>query len=108
MHTHMKKKQNEKDTDRYIAYLVCLKGGLYIKLDTSLIAGLPDRLIVLKDCRPFFAEIKSEGKKPSIVQKLMHSRLRAMGHRVYVVSTTRQADAMMKDIYCTPSQYDEE
>lgn len=97
----MKKKQNEKDTDRSLGYLVNTNGGLYIKLDTSLIAGLPDRLILLKGCPAVFAEIKSEGKKPSIVQKLMHSRLRAMGYRVYVVSTKEEAEALMIDVYCS-------
>jgi len=51
------------------------------------VAGLPDRLVLLPGRVLFFAELKSTGKKPTLLQKKTHERLRLLGFDVYVIDT---------------------
>jgi len=56
---------------------------LYLKLNVSNVAGIPDRL-VLSDDRVLFVEFKRPGMKPTKIQEYMHERLRRMGFPVMV------------------------
>jgi len=62
-------------------------GGWSLKLPCVYVAGLPDRLVLLPGGVVFFAELKSTGKKPTLLQKKTHERLRLLGFDVYVIDT---------------------
>lgn len=62
-------------------------GGWSLKLLCQFVTGLPDRLVLLPGGVIFFAEIKSTGKKPTTIQRLVHERLRRLGFRVEVIDS---------------------
>lgn len=60
-------------------------GGWSLKLPCVYVSGLPDRMCLLPGGVIFFAELKSTGKKPSAVQKLVIKKITALGFPVYVI-----------------------
>ena len=77
----------EKLIDTKLRAAVKRAGGMYIKLCTTYIAGLPDRLILLPGGRVVFAELKTTGKKPAPIQKLIINKLIGLGFTVFVVDS---------------------
>lgn len=73
-------------------------GWMCIKLTSQYQRGLPDRLILMPGGRVCFAEIKTTGKKPTALQRVMHERLRALGYRVEVVDTTESLDNLIVEL----------
>lgn len=61
--------------------------GFPIKLLSTHITGLPDRLCLLPRGNAFFAEIKTKGKKPSKIQEWVHKQIRELGFRVHVIDS---------------------
>lgn len=78
---------NEKALERKFSNEIIALGGRSYKLSAIYVAGLPDRMALLPNGVMFFAEIKSTGKKPTPIQKLIHKRLRALGFAVYVIDS---------------------
>lgn len=72
--------------------------GWALKLPCTYVAGLPDRMVLLPGGRIFFAEIKTTGKKPTAVQKLIHERLRRLGFTVYVIDTLDQLNEILNKL----------
>jgi len=66
---------------------------LYLKLNVSNVAGIPDRL-VLSDDRVVFVEFKRPGMKPTKIQEYMHERIRRMGFTVLVKTDTDIEDIL--------------
>lgn len=64
-----------------------------IKLLSTFIKGLPDRMILCKGGYVGFAEIKTTGKKPTKIQLLVHSKLEALGFKVFVIDDLESRDA---------------
>lgn len=62
-------------------------GGWSLKLLSTYVTGLPDRLVLLPGGVIFFAEIKTTGKKPTTIQELVHERIRRLGFRVEVIDS---------------------
>ena len=56
-----------------------------IKLLSTFIKGLPDRMILCKGGYVGFAEIKTTGKKPTKIQAYIHDKLRSFGFEVFVI-----------------------
>lgn len=88
------KSLNNKDSEKYIERSLVKHvetlGGLCIKLLTNLFQGLPDRMVLLPGGRIFFVELKSKGQKPRKIQDVVHSKLRALGFKVFVVDDVEQ------------------
>lgn len=64
-----------------------------IKLLSTFIKGLPDRMILCQGGYVGFAEIKTTGKKPTKIQLLIHSKLRALGFKVFVIDDLESRDS---------------
>lgn len=64
-----------------------------IKLLSTFIKGLPDRMIICQGGYVGFAEIKTTGKKPTEIQLLIHSKLRALGFTVFVIDDLESRDS---------------
>lgn len=64
-----------------------------IKLLSTFIKGLPDRMVICQGGYVGFAEIKTTGKKPTKVQLLVHSKLEALGFKVFVIDDLESRDA---------------
>ena len=89
--------EKEKILEKKLAVEVKKRGGWAIKLLAGLVSGLPDRLCLLPGGRLFFAEIKETGKKPSKIQKFVHTKIRSLGFRVEVVDSTEKINQILKD-----------
>jgi len=74
-------------------------GGWSLKLLCQFVTGLPDRLVLLPGGIIFFAELKSTGKKPTAVQRLVHEKLRRLGFRVYVIDSLEQLRKQILNSY---------
>jgi len=90
--------ESEKDLERKLCAEVKKLGGWAIKLLSSQITGLPDRICLLPSGKIFFVEMKSTGKKPTKIQAIVHNRLRALGFEVYVIDTNEKINNFIKDI----------
>ena len=90
-------RESEKALERNLNKEVKALGGWSIKILSNFITGLPDRLVLLNG-RAYFVEVKSEGKKPSARQRVVHIRLGALGFPVSVIDTTEKLDSFIKGI----------
>lgn len=90
----MKEIISEKDLERTFSdKLNRTKKVWVIKLLSAFIKGLPDRMILCKGGYVGFAEIKTTGKKPTKIQLLIHSKLEALGFKVFVIDDLESRDA---------------
>lgn len=80
------KKDSEKTLERSLVEEVRRRGGICLKLQGNMYAGMPDRLVLLPK-RIAFVELKSEGIKPRKLQLIRHEELRALGFKVFVIDT---------------------
>jgi hypothetical protein len=80
-------RESEKNSEKFLIESVKNLGGWAIKLSAAFISGLPDRLVLLPGGRLYFVEMKSESKKPSAIQKIIHKKLTGLGFPVTVLDT---------------------
>jgi len=78
-------KESEKNLDRLLRGKVKGLGGWSLKLDTTFISGIPDRLLLFPGGRICFAEVKTSGEKARKLQKAVHRKLKKLGFDVYIV-----------------------
>ena len=90
-------KESEKALERNLNKEVKALGGWSIKILSNFITGLPDRLVLLKG-RAYFVEVKSEGKKPSARQRVVHKKLEALGFPVRAIDTTEKLNNFINGI----------
>lgn len=84
---------SEKDLERtFSGMLNRTKKVWVIKLLSTFIKGLPDRMILCQGGYVGFAEIKTTGKKPTKIQLLIHSKLEALGFKVFVIDDLESRD----------------
>ena len=90
----MKEIISEKDLERtFSEKLNRTKKVWVIKLLSTFIKGLPDRMILCQGGYVGFAEIKTTGKKPTKIQSYIHEKLRALGFTVLVIDDSESRDA---------------
>jgi len=89
--------ESEKLLERKLNLGVKKLGGWSIKLLTTHVIGLPDRMILLPGGRIFFAEIKTTHKKPAYIQHVVHNKFRALGFKVYVLDSTEDITQLLDD-----------
>ena len=63
-----------------------------IKLLSTFIKGLPDRMVLCNGGYVGFAEIKTTGKKPTKIQSYIHDKLRSFGFEVFVIDDIESRD----------------
>lgn len=88
------------ESEKYLEVLLIKEvkraGGWAIKLLPGLITGLPDRLVLLPGGKIAFAEIKTTGKKPTKIQKVVHKQIRDLGFYVWVLDSTERINEFIK------------
>lgn len=90
----MKEIISEKDLERTFAEMLNRTKKVWvIKLLSTFIKGLPDRMILCRGGYVGFAEIKTTGKKPTKIQMYIHEKLRALGFKVFVIDDLESRDA---------------
>ena len=89
----MKEIISEKDLERTFAEMLNRTKKVWvIKLLSTFIKGLPDRMIICQGGYVGFAEIKTTGKRPTKIQLLIHSKLEALGFKVFVIDDLESRD----------------
>ena len=89
----MKEIISEKDLERtFSEKLNRTKKVWVIKLLSTFIKGLPDRMIICQGGYVGFAEIKTTGKKPTKIQTYIHEKIRALGFKVFVIDDLESRD----------------
>lgn len=84
---------SEKDLERTFSdQLNRTKKVWVIKLLSTFVKGLPDRMILCKGGYVGFAEIKTTGKKPTKIQSYIHDKLRSLGFEVFVIDDIESRD----------------
>jgi hypothetical protein len=81
------RKAKEKNLETRVRELLKSTGGGSVKMGVVHWIGFPDRLCLIPMGFAFFAEIKSEGKKPTLIQRKVHDWLRSIGFDVLVVDS---------------------
>lgn len=85
---------SEKDLERtFSEHLNRTKKVWVIKLLSTFVKGLPDRMILCRGGYVGFAEIKTTGKKPTKIQTYIHEKLRAFGFKVFVIDDLESRDS---------------
>lgn len=80
----------------FSAYLNRTKSVWVIKLLSTFVKGLPDRLILCRGGYVGFAEIKTTGKKPTKIQTFIHDKLRQLGFVVVVIDDIESRDRAIR------------
>jgi len=89
--------ESEKDLEKKLVKDVKAMGGLAIKWLPFLVAGLPDRIVLLSGGRILFVEVKGTGKPTRKIQLTIHKKLRKLGFRVEVVDTSEQITKLLQE-----------
>jgi len=87
-------KTSEKIIERKLVKKVKDLGGMSIKLLSTHMTGLPDRMILLPGGKVFFVEVKTTGEKPRKIQLIVHEQLRKLGFRVDVIDKLEQVECL--------------
>lgn len=90
----------EREVEARLRRQVEARGGQCLKFVPDQDPGMPDRLILLPHGEVCWVELKKPvGGKVSKLQARQHQRLRRLGHRVEVVWTPQQADALAAELF---------
>ena len=90
------KKDSEKLIEAKLGKAIKDMGGWSIKLLSTFVKGLPDRMCLLPTGIIFFVEVKSTGKKPTLAQKIIHKKLISLGFNVYVIDSLYMLDGLIE------------
>lgn len=85
-------KESEKDLEAKFRRECESHGWMALKLLPQMHRGLPDRLVLAEFGITFFAEIKTTGKKPTILQLHCHETLRKLGFQVFVIDSSESLE----------------
>lgn len=81
-------KESEKTLEARLRQEIEKRGGMALKLSSQLHRGLPDRMVLLPYGAVHFVELKSTGKKPTLLQQHCHKQLTDLGHIVWIIDST--------------------
>ena len=85
---------SEKDLERtFSERLNRTKKVWVIKLLSTFIKGLPDRMILCQGGYVGLAERKTTGKKPTKIQTYIHEKFRALGFKLFDIDDLESRDS---------------
>jgi len=73
-------------------------GAIPYKFTSPGRVSVPDRLIIAPSGRMAFVEVKAPGKKPTPMQEREHLKIRALGHKVYILDNLDQIDDILNEL----------
>lgn len=89
---------NEKLIEKKLRYEVKKLGGLALKFSSPYHRGIPDRIVLMPGGRISFVEIKTTGKKPTLLQEKAITELRAMGFKAEVIDSQETLNKFLKEV----------
>ena len=87
--------ESEKLLERKLREKVTKVGGWSIKLLSTHLTGLPDRLCLFPGGKIVFVEVKTTGQKTRKIQQKVHEKLRGLGFVVEVISTSKHIEELI-------------
>lgn len=87
--------ESEKALERYLSDRAKELGGLALKFASATQTGWPDRVVLLPEGRSLWVEVKSRGKRPTVLQRLRLQWLRRHGHTAYVCDSRAAIEAAL-------------
>ena len=85
----------ERDLEGYFARQCKKKGLMTLKLNVRFSRGWPDRIVVLKDGKVMWVELKRPGAKLSPLQVKVHFELNKWNQEVYVIDSKEGIDHVL-------------
>lgn len=90
--------ESEKLIEKKLTQEVKNVGGMSIKLIPLHIAGLPDRLLLFPGSKIVFAETKTTGDKPRLIQIKIMGKIKDLGFDVRVIDSTQSILKLIDDV----------
>ena len=88
----------ERDIEQKLVKAVKAAGGICPKFVSPGTDGMPDRIILLPGGRIGFAEVKTPGKKPRVLQVRRHRQIRKLGFPVFVLDDLEQIPVIIGEV----------
>ena len=88
----------ERDIEQKLVKAVKAAGGICPKFVSPGTDGMPDRIILFPGGRIAFAEVKSPGKKPPVLQVRRHRQIRKLGFPVFVLDDPEQIPVIIGEV----------
>lgn len=92
------KKSSEKYIEHKLVMAIKENKGMCIKLICDQFSGLPDRLCLFPNGKVAFAELKTTGQKPRLLQTVVHNKLRKLGFTVEVIDSAENINTFINSI----------
>ena len=93
----------ETSVERRLMKKVKEAGGICVKM-MPIVAGLPDRLVLLPGGRIFLVETKAPKGEVRPAQSVWHERAATVGTEIYILWTSVQVDAWVEWAVSAPPQ----
>ena len=89
---------NEKLIEKKLRKGVRALGGVALKFSSPYHRGVPDRIVLMPGGRIYFVELKSTGKKPTLLQEKAMEELRKLGFDVRVTDNQESLDEFLGEV----------
>lgn len=91
----------EKYVEQRLVSEIKKHGGLCLKLASTGLDGIPDRLVLMSKGKIAFVELKAPKQKPRKLQLVRIKKLKEMGFSVYVLDNIKDIGGVIDDIQTT-------
>ena len=91
----------EKYIEQKLVSEVKKRGGICLKLASTGLEGIPDRLVLMAKGKIAFVELKAPKQKPRKLQLVRIKKLKELGFSVYVLDTLEDIGGVIDDIQTT-------
>ncbi|KGM99562.1 VRR-NUC domain-containing protein [Clostridium botulinum] len=73
-------------------------GGIALKFVSPGMAGVPDRIVLMKNGKVVFVELKAPGKKMRPLQIKRKNQLETLGFKVYCIDSFEKVQEFIKKV----------
>ena len=91
----------EKYIEQKLVRDVKKRGGICLKLASTGLDGIPDRLVLMAKGKIAFVELKAPEQKPRKLQLVRIKKLKELGFNAYVLDNVKDIGGVIDDIQTT-------
>lgn len=91
----------EKYIEQKLVSEVKKRGGICLKLASTGLDGIPDRLVLMANGKIAFVELKAPEQKPRKIQLVRIKKLKELGFNAYVLDNVKDIGGVIDDIQTT-------
>lgn len=88
----------ESEIEKILIIEVKKHGGVALKFVSPGMIGVPDRIVLMKNGKMAFVELKAPGKKLRLIQEKRKLQLENLGFKVYVIDNIEVIGAVIYEI----------